>query len=256
MSEHIVATVADRIARIEIRRPEKKNALTGEMYTAMANALDAAEADNGVRVIVIHGQPGVFTSGNDLADFLNTPPTGDDAPVFRFLHGFSRLKKPFVAAVSGVAVGVGTTMLLHCDLVYADNSARFLMPFVNLGLCPEAGSSLLLPMIAGHVRAAEMLMLGEPFDAVTAHEIGLINAVVPAEQLLDHTLERARKLAAQPPAAVRITKELLKRGKATLIAETMSEEGRLFKERLSSPEAREAFTAFFEKRKADFSRFD
>lgn len=256
MSEHIISTVADRIARIEIRRPEKKNALTGEMYTAMASALDAAEADNAVRVIVIHGQPGVFTSGNDLKDFLDAPPTSDDSPVFRFLNGFSRLKKPFVAAVSGVAVGVGTTLLLHCDLVYADDSARFMLPFVNLGLCPEAGSSLLLPMLAGHVRAAEMLMLGEPFDANTAREIGLVNAVIPAAQLLDHTLERARKLAAQPPTALRVTKQLLKRGKAALIAETMAEEGRLFKEQLASPEAREAFTAFLEKRKPDFSGFD
>ena len=161
MSEQIVTRIEDGICRIEICRPEKRNALTASMYAAMADALDAAEHDAEVRVILIHGQPGAFTAGNDLSDFLANPPVDESPqpPVFRFLKTFAHLTKPFVAAVSGVAVGVGTTMLLHCDLVYAGESARFQLPFVNLGLCPEAGSSLLLPLLAGHVRAAELLLL-------------------------------------------------------------------------------------------------
>ena len=164
----------------------------------MPSAFEAAEGDPAVRVVLIHGQPGGFTAGNDLADFLDNPPLSEDppAPVFRFLRAFSTLSKPFVAAVSGAAVGVGTTMLLHCDLVYAGASAKFQLPFVNLGLCPEAASSLLLPALVGHVRAAEMLLLGEPFDAEKALEVGLVNAVLPDASVLDHALTRR---ASWPP---------------------------------------------------------
>jgi hypothetical protein len=161
MSETVRIDVAGGVFRIELARPEKKNALTAEMYRILADALARAEADPAVRVILISGAGGNFTAGNDLADFLETPPMDDSAPVYQFIEGFANLQKPFVAAVEGVAVGVGTTMLLHCDLVYAGSGARFALPFANLGLTPEAASSLLLPLRVGQARAAEMLMLGE-----------------------------------------------------------------------------------------------
>mgnify|MGYP000887027458 CR=1 FL=1 len=256
MSDAVTLTRREGVFHLEMTRPEKKNALTADMYRLMADALAEAEADAATRVILISGAGGQFTAGNDLADFMASPPLDDSAPVFRFIDGFSRLTKPFVAAIEGVAVGVGTTMLLHCDLAYAGAGARFALPFANLGLVPEAASSLLLPLLAGHARAAELLMLGEPFDAATAREIGLLNAVVADGQALEHALARCRKLATQPAASIRLTKQLLKRGQQQLIAETMRAEAEIFRERLLSPEAREAFSAFFEKRKPDFSRFD
>jgi len=251
----IRSELAEGVFRLEIARPEKKNAMTAAMYLTMADALLAADADPAVRVILIHGSGGSFTAGNDLADFLENPPSGEDAAVFRFLDAFAGLQKPFVAAVEGVAVGVGTTLLLHCDLVYAGAGARFMLPFANLGLTPEAASSLLLPLRVGHVRAAEMLMFGEPFDAQTALAAGLINAVLPDGEVLDHALARCRKLAAQPAASIRLTKQLMKRAQQAEIREAMRVEGAIFKERLVSPEAKEAFAAFLEKRKPDFSRF-
>ncbi len=243
------------VLRVEICRPDKKNALTGPMYTLLADTFEAAERDNTVRVVLIHGQTNVFTAGNDLGDFLDNPPLGEDAPVFRFLNAFRVLSKPFIAAVAGAAVGVGTTMLLHCDLVYAGENAKFQLPFVNLGLCPEAASSLLLPALIGHTRAAEILLLGDAFGAEKAREIGLVNAVLPADSVLEHAMTQARRLAAQPAASVRLTKQLMKRSQFALIEQTMQEEGRHFKARLVSPEAKEAFGAFLEKRKPDFSKF-
>ncbi len=257
-NEQIVTEIQEGVLRIEIRRPEKKNALTTAMYTAMADALAAGEQDPSVRVILIHGQPGAFTAGNDLGDFLANPPVQEDPPppVFRFLKTFATLKKPFVAAISGVAVGVGTTLLLHCDLVYAGESAKFQLPFVSLGLCPEAASSLMLPALAGHVRAAEMLLLCEPFNAEKAREVGLVNAVLPDDQVLAHALAQARKLAALPKASVILTKQMLKSAQQSLIEQTLQSEMRQFKQRLVSPEAKEAFAAFFEKRKPDFTAFN
>ena len=246
---------ADGVFHIEIARPEKKNALTAEMYRTMADALVTAEADPAARVILISGAGGNFTAGNDLADFLETPPTDESAPVFRFINGFANLQKPFVAAVEGVAIGVGTTMLLHCDLVYAGAGARFALPFANLGLTPEAASSLLLPLRAGHARAAEMLMLGEVFSAQVALDSGIVNAVLADGQVLPHAIERCRKLITQPAASLRLTKQLMKRAQQSAIRETMADEADIFKQRLVSPEAKEAFAAFFEKRKPDFSKF-
>ncbi|MBV2234062.1 MAG: enoyl-CoA hydratase [Sterolibacterium sp.] len=258
MTSPILTECKEGVFRIEICRPDKKNALTTAMYTALADALDLAEQDAAARVIVIHGQPGMFTAGNDLGDFLANPPLQDEPPppVFRFLNTFSTLKKPFIAAVSGVAVGVGTTLLLHCDLVYAGASARFQLPFVSLGLCPEAASSLLLPALAGHARAAEMLLLCEPFDAAKAREAGLVNAILPDEDVIEHAMTQARKLAALPTASVKLTKQMLKSAQQELIAKTMQTEVKHFKERLVSPEAKEAFAAFFDKRKPDFSPFN
>ena len=247
---------ADGVFHVEMARPEKKNALTSDMYRMMADALVSAEADPTVRVILISGAGGNFTAGNDLADFLDKPPMEDSAPVFRFINGFANLQKPFVAAVEGVAIGVGTTLLLHCDLAYAGNGARFALPFANLGLTPEAASSLLLPLCVGHARAAEMLMLGEVFSAQTALECGIVNAVLPDGQVLDHALERCRKLTAQPAASLRLTKQLMKRAQQASIRETMNVEADVFRQRLVSPDAKEAFAAFFEKRKPDFSKFN
>ena len=245
----------DGILRIGFNRPEKKNALTAGMYAALADAIEAGVADASVRVILFHGKPEVYTSGNDLADFLANPPTGMDAPVFRFLGAISRCDKPVVAAVAGAAVGIGTTMLLHCDLVYAEPAAKFALPFVNLGLVPEAGSSLLLPMLTGHQRAARLLMLGEPFDAALAREVGFVTEVVPAEGLMAHALAAAAKLAAKPPGALRQTKALMKAPNAAAVAKAIADEAVIFGRCLASPEAKEAFSAFLEKRKPDFSKF-
>lgn len=255
MSSPVDISVADGICHVRMARPEKKNALTAAMYGAMADALAAAEKDPAVRVILISGSGGSFTAGNDLADFLASPPMDDTAPVFRFIKGFSELEKPFVAAVEGVAIGVGTTMLLHCDLAYAAANTKFALPFANLGLTPEAASSLLLPLHIGYARAAEFLMLGEVFTAQTALDLGLINGILPDGQVFDHALERCRKLAAQPAASIRLTKQLMKRPQRALIGETMRVEADVFRQRLVSPEAKEAFEAFFEKRKPDFSKF-
>ncbi len=250
MSTHVRTSTAERIASIELHRPEKKNALTGEMYLAMTEAITRAEADAGVHVILLHGQPGCFTAGNDLADFLAaTGGAGVATPAVGFLEAIRTAHKPIVAAVGGVAVGIGTTMLLHCELVYATPSARFQLPFVPLGLAPEGGSSLLLPMLAGYQRAAELLLLGRPFGAEAAVAAGLVNEVVGEDRLLAHAREAALAVAALPVESVRITKELLKRPHARALEERMAEELRLFGERLASPEAKAALGAFFQRKK-------
>jgi enoyl-CoA hydratase/carnithine racemase len=254
--EEILTETRDGILRIEINRPGKKNALTAAMYQAMADAIRLGEADSKVRVVLIHGKTDLFTAGNDLQDFLDNPPRDENRPVFQFLHGISRAQKPIVAAVAGPAVGVGTTMLLHCDLVYAAPNARLQLPFVNLGLVPEAGSSLLLPALIGYQRAAELLLLGEPFTAQKAKEIGLVTDVVPEDQLFDTAIAQAKKLAAKPAASLRLTKRLMKQGQMAAVAQQIKLESAQFGERLSSPEAKEAFSAFLEKRKPDFSKFD
>jgi enoyl-CoA hydratase/carnithine racemase len=250
MSQNVRTSTADRVVEIEIHRPEKKNALTGEMYDAMSAAFDRADADPSVHVIFLHGQADCFTAGNDLHDFLEASHGGGVAsPAPRFLDAIRGARKPVVAAVGGVAVGIGTTMLLHCDLVYAGTNARFQMPFVPLGLAPEGGSSLLLPMLAGYQRAAEMLLLGRPFGAEKAMAAGLVNEVVPPERLLAHAREAALAVAALSPESVRITKELLKRPHAQAVKERMAEEIRIFGERLVSPEAKAAMGAFFQRKK-------
>ncbi len=254
MTEHIVTSTADGVLQIRLNRPEKKNALSVAMYTAMADVLAGAEGNSSVRVITISGTDGCFTSGNDVADFLAHPPTGDDSPAIRFLRVLSSASKPVIAGVNGLAVGIGVTMLLHCDLVYASDSASFQLPFVNLGLVPEAASSMLLPRLMGHHRAAELLLLGDRFDARTAHEIGLVNAVLPAAELAAVVQDRAAALAAKPPASIRMTKALLKR-EAESVPARMAEEGKYFLRQLASPEAHEAMEAFMQRRKPDFSRF-
>lgn len=255
MSDHVHSAVRDRGLLIQMNRPSKKNALTLSMYLAMVDAIKRAEEDPAIRAILIAGTDDCFTAGNDLVDFMQQPPTGADSPVFQFLRALVSARKPVVAAVSGVAVGIGTTMLLHCDLVYASPNARFQLPFVDLGLVPEAGSSLILPRLKGHRRAAELLLLGETIDATTAHEWGIVNAVVPAGDLMDTAWGAVRSLAAKPPEAVRLSKSLMRRGDAEAVEEAIRAESGLFIERLRSPEAREAIAAFLERRPADFSRF-
>jgi enoyl-CoA hydratase/carnithine racemase len=243
----------ERIATIELARPEKKNALTAAMYAAMTESLASSESDPDVRVILIHGARDCFTAGNDLKDFLQGPAGASQA--LRFISALSKVGKPVVAAVGGPAVGIGTTLLLHCDLVYATPTARFQLPFVPLGLVPEGASSLLLPRIAGHARAAALLLLGHAFTAADAQAAGIVTEIVPEETLLERARASAAAIAALPPESVRLTKQLMKRPVAAAIAEQMAEEARLFAERLQSAEAKEAMAAFIEKRKPDFSRF-
>ncbi|MCA1324531.1 enoyl-CoA hydratase [Herbaspirillum sp. alder98] len=245
----------DGILTIAFDREDKKNAITAAMYQQLADALKDAETDVAVRAILFTGKPKVFTAGNDLEDFLKHPPSGKDAPVFQFLAQISHASKPIVAAVAGAAVGIGTTMLLHCDLVYAADNARFSMPFTQLGLCPEAASSLLLPHIAGYQRAAEKLLLGEPFDATEAREMGFVNRVLTVEELLPFARQQAAKLAALPAASIRVTKQLMKKNRVTATEQQISIEVEHFARMLVAPEAKEAFTAFLEKRKPDFSQF-
>jgi len=252
----MVTTETDKgILQVGIQRPEKKNALTLAMYEALTAALETAENNDQIRVILLHGTENCFTSGNDLHDFAKNPPQGENSPVFRFLQAISTATKPLIAMVSGAAVGIGTTMLLHCDLVYADETARFQLPFVNLGLCPEAASSYLLPKLVGYLQAAEILLLGETIVAEKAQDLGLVNHIFPAADLYQRVKEKALQLAAQPPASVRLTKSLLRQYQATQVAEVMSKEGKLFLQQLAKPEAQEAIQAFMEKRKADFSQF-
>lgn len=252
MSDAIVTDIADGILTIRLNRPEKKNAITVAMYGAMAEALDGAETDPSVRAIIVTGTEDAFTSGNDVMDFLQQPPSSGHSPVFRFLRAISTAGKPLLAAVNGLAVGVGVTMLLHCDLVYAAQDAMFQLPFVNLGLVPEAASSLLLPRLAGHQRAAELLLFGDTFDARTARDLGIVNAIFSAAALWPEVRDRALILAAKPPAALRLTKALMKSPSAS-VSERIAEEAAHFARQLKSPEAREAMEAFLQRRKPDFS---
>ena len=253
MSDILVHTEAG-VMTLTLNRVDKKNSITAAMYSTLADALDRAKADAAVRVVLLQGDATVFSAGNDIGDFLHKPPAGQDSPVFRFLHGIAAFPKPIVAAVCGPAVGIGTTMLLHCDLVYAGDNAAFALPFVNLGLCPEAASSLLVPQMFGYHRAAEALLLGEPFMAEAALEVGLVNRVVPPTEANAIAQAQARKLAAKPISSLIETKRLMKQGQAALVAQQMTEEGAVFGRMLGEPAAREAFTAFMEKRKPDFSQ--
>jgi enoyl-CoA hydratase/carnithine racemase len=247
------------VATIEIARPEKKNALTVAMYQAMADALNAAQADPAVRAVLITGQPGIFTSGNDIEDFMSRPPgqgsNNLDSPVFQFMRALLGIDKPVVAAVTGAAIGIGTTMLLHCDLVYVSDEARLAMPFVSLGLVPEFASSLVVPRLLGNVKAAEKLLLGDPFSPEDAVEARIANAVLPAGEVVNHARRIAERFNSLPPGAVRETKKLLRRTSTDEVLKTIAIEGELFGARLRSPEAMEAFQAFFQKRKPNFSKF-
>jgi enoyl-CoA hydratase/carnithine racemase len=254
MTAHVVTEIDRGVMTVRIHRPEKKNALTAAMYAALAQACTTAETDDAVRVVVITGAGDAFTAGNDIKDFLENPPTDSDAPVFRFMHALAHLGKPAIAAVNGVAVGIGTTLLLHCDFAFAVPTARFQLPFVNLALVPEFGSSRLLARLVGERRASELLMLGEAFDAQTALNYGLLNAVVAPEALAETAAAKAKALCAKPPAALRETKRLLRADLDETVA-CIEREALAFGTRLKSPEFAEAARAFLEKRAPDFSKF-
>jgi enoyl-CoA hydratase/carnithine racemase len=241
------------VMTITFNRLDKKNSITSAMYAVMADAVAQAAADASVRVVLFQGHESIFSAGNDIGDFLNQPPSTQESPVFRFLRGIATFEKPLLAAVAGPAVGIGTTMLFHCDLVYAGDNAAFSMPFVNLGLCPEAASSLLAPQMFGYHRAAEALLMGEAFFAEAAQEVGLVNRVVPPTEVNGYAQAQARKLAGKPLSSLIETKRLMK-GDTQAVLQKMDEEGKSFGRMLREPAAKEAFGAFMEKRKPDFSK--
>ena len=241
------------VMTLTFNRLDKKNSITSDMYAALADGIAQAATDASVRVVLIQGHESIFSAGNDIGDFLGKPPSTQDAPVFRFLRGIATLEKPLLAAVAGPAVGIGTTLLLHCDLVYAGDNAAFSMPFVNLGLCPEAASSLLVPRMFGYHRAAEALLLGEPFFAEAAQEVGLVNRVLPPTEVNGYAQAQARKLAAKPLSSLIETKRLMKGAQQAEVLAHMVTEAESFGRMLREPAAKEAFGAFMEKRKPDFS---
>ena len=253
MSDILTHTDAG-VTTITLNRLDKKNSITSDMYAAMAKAIDIAQADSVCRVLVIQGHESIFSAGNDIGDFLNKPPSTPESPVFHFMRALSTFEKPVIAAVAGPAVGIGTTLLFHCDLVYAGDNAAFSMPFVDLGLCPEFASSILAPQMFGYHRAAEALLLGEAFFAEAALEIGLVNRVVPPTEVNGYAQAQARKMAAKPLSSLIETKRLMKGGHSKALIERMGEEGQSFRRMLTEPAAREAFGAFMEKRKPDFTK--
>ena len=248
----IKSETKDRVARVRFDRLDKKNAITVQMYAQLGAALAAAEADPQARAVLLHGSADCFTAGNDVADFLKAPRNAGSSPARALFDTLPQMKKPVVAAVGGPAVGIGSTMLLHCDLVYAAPNARFQLPFVPLGIVPEFGSTFLLPLVAGYQRAAKLLLLGQPFTAQEACEAGIVTAVVAQADLLSEAEKVALALAALPPESIRLTKRLMKARHAQTLAATIEEETRIFTERLTSPEAKEALSAFLEKRKPNF----
>ncbi len=253
----ILTHVEAGVMTLTFNRVDKKNSITRAMYAALADGLERAAQDAAVRVVLIQGDATVFSAGNDIGDFQNAPADPgprEEQPVWRFLRAIASFPKPIVAAVCGPAVGVGTTLLLHCDLVYAGDNAAFALPFVNLGLVPEAGSSLLLPQMLGYHRAAEALLLGEPFMAEAALEVGLVNRVLPPTECNAVAQQQARKLAAKPLASLVETKRLMKGSQQAAVLARMDEEGQLFGRMLHEPAAREAFAAFAQRRKPDFSK--
>ncbi|KAB1078033.1 enoyl-CoA hydratase [Methylobacterium soli] len=241
----IVTEPGEGIRLATLSRPARRNALDRATYAALAEAVRAAGADEAVRVLVLTGAEGCFTSGNDLADFRDVAETGEESAGLRFLKVLAACPKPVIAAVEGFAIGIGTTLLLHCDLAYAGRGARFRLPFVPLGLSPEGASSYLLPLVAGAKKATELLMLGEVFGAEAAVEAGLVNAATEAGGALDSALDRARALAALPPASLAATKRMLRRGQAEIVARTFEEEARTFHALRRGPAAQQAFAAFF-----------
>lgn len=255
-SEHVVAEIRDRVLVLRIDRPDKKNALMDAMYGALAAQIRAADQDPAIRVLVLTGTADSFTAGNDMVDFLNQKGGFETTGAHDFMRSLLDFSKPALAAVNGLAIGVGVTVLLHCDFAYAAESATFRMPFVSIGIAPEFSSSYLLPAMLGHRRAAELLYTGEKFGARKALETGLVNAVVPDAQCLEHTLAQARHLAAQPPAALRTCKKLLREALRQPSLDAFDREvAELNRMIRGNPEAMEAMTAFMQKRTPDFSRF-
>jgi len=250
----IIKERSGSILRVQLNRPAKKNAMTMSMYVTLADILNDAAKDEQVHVVLWHGAGDSFCAGNDVEDFLKNPPGPGESPQARLMNAFINFDKPLIAAVQGAAIGGGTTMLTHCDFVYAGETAKFQMPFINLGLVPEFGSSCSVPIRIGHIRAAELILLGLPFDARRAAELGLVTRVVPDQELLATATETAQKLADKPAGALQACKRLMKRSSREQIEQAMKVEGEEFASRVRSAEAREAFTAFLEKRPPNFSR--
>lgn len=256
MSEHLLVEREQGLLTLRMHRPDKKNALTRAMYSGMAEVLVQADQDKSVRAVLITGGDSCFTSGNDVADFIQAPPTGLNSEVFQFMQALFEFSKPVVAAVNGPAVGIGTTMLLHCDLVYVSRDATLKMPFVNLGLCPEYGSSLILPRLLGHARATELLLLGQSFTGEQAATWGIANqALDSGAETLNKAREMAMRFQQLAPAAVADSKRLMRAPDREELRRVIEEEGALFGQRLRSPEAIEALTAFMQRRTPDFSKF-
>lgn len=258
MSREIEVKIEDGVQVIRFLRADKKNAFTGPMYDAMSEALDASEKNDAVAVTVFIGSGGVFSAGNDINDFLRRADAagsvdGIPAPSLEFIRRLPKVTKPMIAAVDGLAIGVGTTMLLHCDLIYATPAASLRTPFLDLGLIQEAGSSLTAPERMGYPRAFELICLGEPFSAERAFAAGLINAIVPAAELEATAMKAARRLAAKPRQALMVSRRLLRQNHPQ-ISTAIEDEAKAYRSLMGSPEAREAFTAFLEKRKPDFAK--
>lgn len=257
MSNLVSVETSEGVRTIRWNRPEKKNALLREMYTAAAEAIETGETDKSVRVFVLGGQPGLFTAGNDLVDFMEAPPhigSGDMPPVERFMRALMTAKKPMIAEVDGLAIGIGTTLLMHCDLAYASENAAFKTPFADLALAPEFASSLLFPARLGRAAASDLLMLGTVWDSARAREAGLVTDIFPSATLVQDVRKKALALAAKSPGALRRAKELMMEAEEP-ISDRMTREGAIFAEMLQSPEFTEAVTAFMERRAPDFSKF-
>jgi enoyl-CoA hydratase/carnithine racemase len=252
--DSIVTERSDSVLRVMLNRPDKLNAITSSMYLKLAQVFNDAARDEGIRVVLWHGAGDTFSAGNDVKDFLENPPGSRESPQARLMHALLDFDKPLVAAVRGVAIGGGTTMLLHCDFIYAGEGTRFQLPFVNLGVVPEFGSSVLLPAASGHIRASELLLLGSPFDARRAEVLGLITRVVADQDVLQVAAETARHLATKPAEALRASKQLLKRSWREQTMAAMKAENEAFSAQVRSGEAKEALTAFLEKRPPDFTK--
>ena len=247
MTEQILTRREGSALCVQIHRPEKKNALTREMYAELSEALRVADADDSISAIILHGVEGCFTSGNDLENLRNGPSADRVYPHNLYIDALSHVQKPVIAAVDGISLGIGTFMLFHCDFVYATPESRFSFPFINLGISPEGGTSYILPHLVGYQKAAELILLGEKFDCQVAERIGLVNEVISADNLLAKALQTADKLAQRSPEAVRAAKALLKRGMKDAVTTAMSREQDLFSERLASPEVSAAIARFFNK---------
>ena len=252
--DEIITERSASVLRVQLNRPARKNAMTSSMYVTLADIFTDAAKDEQTRVVLWHGAGDSFCAGNDIEDFLKNPPGPGDSPQARLMNALLDFDKPIVAAVQGAAIGGGTTMLTHCDFVYAGESAKFRMPFIDLAVLPEFGSSCSVPAMIGHIRAAELILLGLPFDAKRAVELGFANQVVSDQKLLATASETARKLAAKPAGALQASKRLMKRSFREQIKAAMKAENEEFSAQVRSDEAKEAFTAFLQKRPPNFNR--
>jgi enoyl-CoA hydratase/carnithine racemase len=251
--DEIITERSEGILRVELNRPKKRNAMTSSMYVTLADVFNDASKDERIRVVLWHGAGDSFCAGNDIVDFLKNPPGPGESPQAQLMHALLDFDKPLIAAVHGAAIGGGTTMLTHCDFVYAGESAKFQMPFINLAVVPEFGSSCSVPARVGHIRAAELILLGLPFDAKRAADLGFVTQVVPDQNLMATASETARKLVAKPAGALQASKRLMKRSFRDQIKAAMKAENEEFSTQVRSQDAKEALTAFLEKRSPHFT---